>query len=258
MIKSLFYILLIAGCASANTRIRLNTGEDLRKKIIVLETPIEDSQVNEDYMCKNGSVASSIGRNSHMSELELNFYGDSRVHHGTNIVGIIGSKIDKSKYCIYHISYIYPASEDSFGYLKMMWYYAAIRKASKLKNVVGINMSLASNNAANQFNQEELAALSNMTKRGIQVVVAAGNDNLDLTKENCFTYPACLQPMVGKPENFHVVGGVKLPWGVVHNPSSNKSEYLRMDLDAWLEQGTPKLSGTSQAAANFTGKLFSK
>jgi subtilisin family serine protease len=255
MSKTILYMLGISLAAYAAQQPKFQD-QETRKKIVVLDTPIASDQKDQPYMCKNGTVSSQLGHPSYLSKLEQSLV-DYKFRHGENVVNIIASRMNREKYCIYHIAWFHPGEENVFGQTDKAYYTESLKMILALKNVSGLNMSLAGPNMKQSYVEYEFQVLNAMTERGVKIVVAAGNDNTDLTKDNCFTYPACLQKKVKHPENFYVVGGIKVPWSL-RRPVSNKSEYLKIDLEEWVNQGDPEFSGTSQATANFTSKLFSK
>lgn len=256
MIKSVLYIFMVMIIASAAIQYKFED-DDHRKKIVVIDTPIAEHQVNAPYMCKNGTVSSVMGYSSYLSVLKQKFVSFI-FRHGENVVGIIASKIDQSKYCIYHIAWYHPGLLTSNGNADVKYYTDALDQVFKLKHVVAVNLSLSNNlNYQSLYSIKEEQSLNKLTKSGIKVIVAIGNKNFDLPETNCYVYPACLQPKMEKPMNFFVVGGKSVSLAV-HSPISNYSKYLRVDLEDWVLQGNPQFTGTSQATANFTGKMFSK
>jgi hypothetical protein len=144
--------------------------------------------------------------------------------HGENIVNIIGHKIDKTKYCIYHVAWYHPGESSLSKPMANTHYYEALLIVSKLKNVAGINMSLGSPNHPGNFMKEEYDFMKKWTNTGVKVVVAAGNDHQELTEKKCFVYPACLQKDMDRKDNFYVIGGRKIPM-LIQKPISNWSEF---------------------------------
>ena len=104
-------------------------------------------------------------------------------------------------------------------------------------------MNISAGGPISDFN--ERAIIYTMLDNGITIVAAAGNTKINLDK-NCNYFPACYD------ERIHVIG------------TSNRyySNYGKI-VDVYLN-GTEQtaygitLSGTSQAAAIYTGKLIKK
>jgi subtilisin family serine protease len=190
--------------------------------VAVIDTGVSFAQ--KHLLCKNGNI-------SYTSTLYDN-HG-----HGTNVVGIIGSTMNKKKYCI--ISYKFYENGISGA--------QAIKNISKaLRNAIDrgvkiINLSLE----GPQPVSVERKLIKEALDKGIIVVVAAGNDGINLDKK-CKSYPACYK---FKHKNFIVVGAkdMRLNFG-------SMIDYC----EKGYRQGKPVLSGTSQATANFTKKLVKK
>lgn len=253
MMKASLYILGIC-VAAATAQVPKFEDLDTRKKIVVIDTPMADTQVDKSFMCKNGTVPANIGYKSHFSAIEQNVHG-YQFRHGENIINIIASKMDERKYCIYHIAWYVPGQEQVTGGEDKRFYLAALNKVKTLKNVVAINMSLAGPNKQDSYLGFEFDMLEQFTASGIKVIVAAGNEHTELKADNCWTYPACLQKKVSHPENFYVVSGKLTHEGRQYQ---NYSSFLKVELEEWQNQGEPMFSGTSQATANFTSKMFSR
>jgi hypothetical protein len=87
------------------------------------------------------------------------------------------------------------------------------------------------------------------------MVVAAGNEDISLD-DRCVIYPACyLKQMREMKEVVNVSNFIVV--GAKDTGSSNTGLVVTVTA-VGKNQGYPKMTGTSQATANFTGKLFSK
>jgi hypothetical protein len=95
------------------------------------------------------------------------------------------------------------------------------------------------------FDKLEYSYLSEIHKRGVKIVVAAGNNGMEL-KKGCNFYPACHKYFL---HNMIVIGNL-------HNRDSNYGEIIDYMIDG-NRKGFPRMSGTSQSTAIFTGQLFS-
>jgi hypothetical protein len=194
---------------------------ETRKRIAVIDSGIRRDMVSEDYMCKDMPIFAS-GRKG------FDYQG-----HGTNIVGLIGERIDISKYCItsYSLSPGESVNEVIYFLYKMQKH-----------GIVGLNISLASAGV----NDTEGELLKTLTDKGVKVFIAAGNSGIDLG-EWCEIYPAC-----HKTKNKKLV--------VVGNKGNKSSNYGKW-VDVWIDgnkKGYREMSGTSQATAIATGNYFSK
>lgn len=221
MIKYLFLILISFKALS-----------ETRQKIVVIDTGISVEQSTSNYMCKNGVLGTAGSW--------IDFNG-----HGQNVVGLIAKHINPKKTCIVSIK---------LDFMRMDTLESMIVKSMRMAELhrpVAINISMAGT-----FRSElELRYLTKFISSGVKVIVAAGNEGANLD-EKCEIYPVCyLKEMREKTKpvntsNFFVVGAKNL---IVSNTGS-----LITVIAEGIKQGVPALTGTSQATANFTGKLFSK
>ena len=230
---------LILAIIMANVTPNRNiAARESRKVIAVIDTGFYSQDINKKYMCKTAhwSVPLYLPHFSKKGLIPVSTFNE----HGPNVIGLIGNKIDSTKYCI-----------KSFRVLKIVAttsYLAALKAVVKEKNLVGLNISMG----GDAYFEEENEALKKLVKRGVKVNVAAGNDSRILTKKECTYYPACFKLRKAyQSNNFKVVGAVD-------TGSSNTSEDFEILYRKGLEQGTPVKTGTSQATANYTGEIFSK
>lgn len=167
------------------------------------------------------------------TSLEDNFY-----KHGTNIAWIITKELGEGiPHCFIFVKFLDPLLK---GKSKMDAYIDSLRYVSTNLDYDVVNMSFGGEDEM-PGERQLFNALSR--KRGV-LVMSSGNNatNLDL---NCTFYPACF-----RVKNGVVVGNI--------DPQSN---YGRINVDVY-EPGTllgpPKIrmTGSSQAAALFTGKLL--
>jgi subtilisin family serine protease len=205
---------------------------ETRQKIVVIDTGISFAQSLKPYMCKNGKLSTS------------NDWKDVD-GHGTNIVGLIGDRINPKKTCVVSIKLDLKNSKNiEMDVIKSML------MAENLKPV-GVNISMAGNFSS----RLELLSIVRMISSGVKVIVAAGNEGVNLDR-NCYIYPACYLAEIKKEKkiinisNFIVVGAKDVS-------VSNTGSVVTVTTNG-SKQGFPVMSGTSQATANFTGKLFSK
>jgi len=98
------------------------------------------------------------------------------------------------------------------------------------------------------FNYQEYDTLYNLLQSGTKIIVAAGNNSLDLSF-TCDVFPACY---FNDEPNFFVVGAKDLKM-------SNKKGPVNVKRPGKDRCGFGIcMSGTSQAAAEFTADLISK
>lgn len=215
-----------------------------RKVIIVVDSGVYEDQITKPYMCNLDHLSTIKGTPAivrHPFWFFL-FNEDSKIitTHGENIINIIGSKIDYTKYCVRSIRYI--ARNRRSEYIQ------AIKLVSDMENVVAVNLSLS----GDEFDEEELKLMKKLIKKKIKIISAIGNDNLVFSKEqSCLAYPACLKAKFKNNDNFVVVMSTD-------TQSTNMSTFFEVKSRPGYKQGVPKMSGTSQATANYTGDLFSK
>lgn len=232
------------------TLVALNLNIETRQKIVVIDTAVNEYQLSMKYMCKDGSVSPDGHSKSFHSRAEADKLGFSTLRHGENVVSLIGNGINSDKYCVYHIFWNYQ-NNANYNYVQ------ALKLASQLTNVVGLNLSISTENTSVAIPQEE-TYIGQMISKGVKVVAALGNEDVLLTKENCFTFPACLQAKFNKSQFFVVGSNTKMRADEDFNfkSYSNSSTYLEVSYEDGTKRGWPVLTGTSQAAAVYTGKLF--
>jgi hypothetical protein len=207
-----------------------------RKKIVVIDTGIYKNQENKKYMCKNGAY--------NMSEnAEKGPYSVSK--HGPNVIGLIGERINTDRFCVVSIKFM-----DGDG-SSIYTYYSALVMTLGLKNVVAVNLSIASPPELASYSYLEDLYLRKILRRKIKIIAATGNNGITFKKSACFVFPACHKQAHLKNDNFSVVGSST-------GNFSNKFKGFKVFLEDGIKKGTPKLSGSSQSTAIFTGKMFSK
>ena len=201
--------------------------KEIRTPVVVLDSGISYAQSKKPYMCKNG-VLSATG------DTGIDEHG-----HGTNIVSIISPKINK-KYCIVSIKVyknkVTPISAYITGLRMAVSLYPAFIKISM------------DGDSGDFF---ETLYIQRALIYGTKVVVAAGNNsvNLDL---NCRAFPTCVKKEIPSiySKNMFIVGATD-------TGSSNYGKIVTHRLSG-KGLGFPKMSGTSQAAANLTSRLVQK
>lgn len=228
--------------------------ELVKQAIVVIDTGIPRFMEQAPYMCKDRKNAYGIRRES--AFVDPRDPDEDFTLHGRNVIGLIGERIDQRKYCIISIrAFAKRRSQKQNNYLE------ALKIAYGLRNVIGVNLSLTSGSGRENFSIKEFVYLKNMAARGSKIVVAAGNDNIALKRSKCFVFPACL--ILKIRSNFYTVGS-KHKECQTENCKNEKSAFSNWALDFHLDYeygesvGSPTKSGTSQATAIKTGKLFSR
>jgi hypothetical protein len=192
-----------------------------RKKIYVLDSGISAPYATAKYMCTD-HLATSVGG----------------TEHGDNVTSIIGLKIDISNYCVYPVN-VFPNGKYSQARVNR-----ALYNILHDSDVVGLNMSLSgAHNETLEF--QLLRSISHKLK----VVVAAGNDNLDLKPGDCQRFPACYGLVI--KSNFYVVEASDIK-------TDNRPHFKHYSAPGRRRGVNNAMTGTSQACAEFTGNLFKK
>ena len=213
--KAIIPLLLMSGISQAT---------ELRTKIAVVDTGINQSQSLQRYMCEDGVK-------------NMTNYKRSDSHgHGSHIVHIIGTRIDTIKYCI--VSYkVYDRANG-----KVLNNTIKALRDIKKSNYKFVNISMSGGYDAVEFN-----LMTQIINGGTKIVVAAGNDKLYLTRDKCKTYPACYKIK----KNYYVVSA----YDVKH---SNKGSFTIKERGRNISSYGGKMSGSSQATAIYTSKLIKR
>lgn len=160
---------------------------------------------------------------------------EDNIGHGSNISGLIDENAHSDAYCQIIIKYYSSDGEENLNASAEAFQYALTL------NVDIINYSSGGYGTS----VLEHTSIQKALKKGITVVVAAGNDGKNLDKE-CDVYPACY------PEkDIVVVGNV-----------SKYSNYGKI-VDLYVNgnnkhSGGYTMSGTSQSTAIVTGRIIRK
>lgn len=161
--------------------------------------------------------------------------------HGSNIVSLIAKGNENTDYCVIVLKYYSKETENISLDIEL----EALEYAIKQKVDV-INLSIA----GYTYSKEECDLVKTALDKGIRIVAAAGNEGFDLSKTK--VYPAMCDRRVKIVMNYDKT--------TRHNTSNYGNSLLK-------EQGTNQYgisskklpefkTGTSQATANYTGKLI--
>lgn len=226
-----------------------------RRAIVVIDTGVSRNQVGKDFMCKHIEAVRTVFNDTGLSESSDKNY--TYRQHGPNVIGLIAERIDITQYCIVSIR----AFNTDVTYNKD--YFKALFIARSVPGVAAVNLSIGTTNPEpDSYLEEEYDFIKHMLKRGTTVVTAIGNNDKKLTTKNCFVYPACLRYRERNERFKVVVSGVELcddgECVVQYRHRSNRTHLFPTAVEDGYMRGIPPMSGTSQAAAVHTGKLFSQ
>lgn len=163
--------------------------------------------------------------------------------HGTNVAGLVTKFAGQSdKYCIVMYKVIYP------GIMLPRYLHAVVSALddAQKNNIQLLNISLSGRGAY----IAERAAIYKSLNAGTSIVVAAGNDSVNLS-ETCNAYPACYDPRL------IVVGNYSIP-GTFHPTTNYKGPTKIYELGCTYSSVNGTMCGTSMSAAVVTGKLVHK
>ena len=261
-LKSLIFVVLVsivpayAGVSPKSSGRVLDSSpfpsSEKRQVIAVLDTGIVSNRITDEYLCKGGHV-------------DLTGKGIEDVNgHGTHVAGLIANRMNKEKQCILVVKWYHDEQTSSRVVLGTA---IAIMYARSLNPII-INLSLG----GESFITEERDEIKKALAANIRVVVASGNRSKNLDNY-CSTFPACsfydakLKKNTGLTEqedfNFFVVGsrtdGDYDSFSNFNGPttnyvSGNKIVSWGINRDDVFSEKV-LMSGTSQAAAIFSGKL---
>lgn len=174
--------------------------------------------------------------------------------HGSNVASLIAQSINPKKACLVIVKYWHMNDDNkksNENFIKALEYVKEL-------NTDYVNISIQGESSYTK----ERELLETIKRNGTKIIVAAGNGKYKFTyfpngkvssslqpinlKEDCRIYPACYQ--LG--HNFFVVTANDLKFANFGYPAIYKESGF-----AQAAFGTVKMSGTSQAAAIFTGKF---
>jgi Subtilase family len=162
-------------------------------------------------------------------------YDGNKSKHGSNVTGIISNLAQNADHCLIMFKVFNDSTLNVDGYLN------ALREILNDPSISLLNISMA---GPARLQQEEVL-LKKLLDSGRQIVVAAGNEGRDLNK-NCNVYPACAN------DRLIVVGNSG-------SSTTNLGRIIDVFEDGFrIYGGGVRLTGTSQAAAIFTGKILKR
>lgn len=198
-----------------------------RIKIAIIDTGIKNHQVK--YLCKG----------FHYDFTKEGFF--DKINHGSIIIDLVMSNLDSDKYCI--VLFKWTNTYSSSGTINIKKALFTIAQT----DIRYINMSFS---GIDSYDKEEFSMLNELVKQNKKIFVAAGNDNLDLTK-SCNVFPACYKIR----KNYFVVGNYnkeKKEKLSNYNGPINRKEYGSI----YMKDGI--LTGTSFSSAISLSKEVKK
>lgn len=209
---------------------------ETRTMIAVIDTGILPVKGFSQYMCRTGhrdfTRTDLIDRNG----------------HGSNIFGLVARQIDPKRHCIVVLKWMDQPSFFSFSSGSLI--VKAMVHAQQI-GVKYINLSAGGDG----FDPIEKEVVVGIIKAGIHFVMSAGNESHDLGKY-CNKYPTCYVDF--KSPFYHSVeaigeDGKRLGFSNYGGPVNEKAQGWEQDNGSGFV-----MSGTSQAAANFTSELVAR
>lgn len=202
-----------------------------RIQISIVDTGINLTPALAPYLCSEGHK-DLTGRGL-----------QDTVGHGTTMAFLIAQSISPATHCLVIIKWLDYGDEGPINRFSDGLIQAAYSKAKYMNVSAG----------GRGFSRLEDMALRYAVDQGMRVIVAAGNDGLDLNKD-CSIYPACF--MTESP-NFYTVGAL--------SPNGERAEFSNYGdiVDMWelgIIEGVDGalMFGTSPATAVATGKIAAR
>lgn len=214
--------MVLAGCSfQANP-----AKADSRMRIYVLDTKIPSTYLNRTYICSDKYERIRLIEWTHNP-------------HGSNITEIIGMQIDTDKYCVYPVNVYVGTSArfDQAAYIK------ALEDMNKDPKAIGTTMAMSGESII----PREKELLHEISLKA-HVVISAGNESKTLRKGDCPIYPACFK--LNSPKLIIV--------SATDVESANQPVFDHVIAPGKDRGYSYILSGTSQAAAEHTAKIFKK
>lgn len=200
-------------------------------KIAIIDTGINIVNNSDIKICDKGILdASGAG-------------SQDRVGHGTNISYIIADRLKGLDYCLYIIKYYDPLTTNFQRYKSFI---VALKVAYMLNPDI-INISAGGDG----FFLEEKSVVTNILKKNIMIVAAAGNNSWNLDK-SCNYYPACYSTKITMVGN--LTSG-----GKVADKTSNYGKRVSVwEIGDNVCAANICMTGTSQATAKRTAGVARK
>lgn len=189
-------------------------------KVAVVDTGL--NTITGAPVCDNGHIDFSGGDSTMDTDPES---------HGSNVAALIAQEAGPTGYCLIIVKIFGPRGTPAGASAKALQYLAALKP-----DIVNLSWG------GSREYPDETEAILDLIKAGTKVVAAAGNrgTNFDAAP-GCNFYPACIPGVT-------IVGN--------DSASSNFGRRVDIVLDGNHRQGGgSELSGSSQSAALYTGRL---
>lgn len=200
---------------------------ETRTRILIIDTGINVEEIDKRTLCEDGHYDAT------------GFGIQDNVGHGTNIYKIIQEGLDYKTQCITVIKFFHLGFQDQNTALDVNNLFTNINKIVDNTHYLLVNLSFS---GPVPLAAEHLM-VSNFINKGTRVVIAAGNDYLDLDKA-CTAYPTCYTDLITK--NMYIVGAYDVL-------QSNYGSVVKYHRAGFMIKG---MTGTSQAAANMSKDLL--
>lgn len=190
-------------------------------KVAVIDTGIEAEYLNNANLCLSG-------HKSFVDDTITDYMG-----HGTNVVGLINTHAKGADYCLIVIKFANRrlATSNATNFIKALEYIKELKP-----DIVNISVS------GPEPITKEKHIIKQLLDRNIKIVVAAGNEERNLNI-SCKSYPACYDERLWVISAFDIS---EANTGAIVDAYLTGKEQTAYNIT---------LSGSSQAAAIFTGKL---
>jgi hypothetical protein len=201
--------------------------------------------IDTGYSIRDAAVPIKLCKEGHYNFLTSTAnVGPSKQPHGSQVASIIAEALQGVNYCalIYNVDTIDGINFDSIV--------GAFRRAADAGAQV-VNMSIQ----GYRYSFSERDAIMAVTARGVEVFVAAGNDNMNMD-EACNSYPGCYNI-----PHLHMVGSI-LPDFSARSSFSNYGGKVELWYPGYYGDGIHSGRGTSfaspRAAADYAAALAAR
>lgn len=199
----------------------LSCESEHRRKLVVLESGVNVNETLRPFLCKIG----------HKSHLPGKPWDVDETGHGTAVVEILSQTLNPKIHCILIL-------KTTDGKSRAEEYATALIDLTSVDFDV---LLLALEDKSYYY--KEVGWLDNLASKS-QIVVAAGNDGIELREDSCEVFPACLKYKLKNKKRFHVVSGLGFNRGPL--------------VEFRQEPCHKNTCGSSFSAARFAGQLFEK
>lgn len=232
-------ILLMVGLAKADLPIVGKphfTSNETRLRVALVDTGVNLKALNDSrFLCSDG---------------HKDFTGEGVFKltnpHGAKMFNLITAGLDYRAVCVSVIKYYSESATATQNTERSMY---ALKYASLIKPVI-VNYS----GGGPEANPQEERAVRDLVEYGAIVIVAGGNQHMNLTAL-CDFFPACYASKLGHPHNFIVVGNITKDGR--RSPTSNWGGPINAEeIGTDVSDGKTTTTGTSEATAIRTNRVL--